>query len=155
MIRETYGTLLEGVRVVDHLIHEDGRGYFTELWKTTYDGMRGQFRQLNCAKSKKNVLRGLHYQDQTKFVMPITGRIFDVAIDTMTGKWFGVELDSTCGLFIPAQYAHGYLVLSDEAIVQYIVDKPYMKELEQNHRYDSFGIDWPLDGLPILSAKDA
>ena len=155
MNRKTYGTPLEGVRIVEHRLHKDERGYFVEMWKNAYDGMRGPFRQLNCAKSKKNVLRGLHYQDQTKLVMPITGKIFDVAVDPMTGKWFGVELDVSCGLFISAKYAHGYLVLSDDAIVQYVVDKPYMKEYERNYHYDAFDIEWPLDGPPILSAKDA
>lgn len=152
---KTYGQELPGVKVIDHIRYKDPRGYFTELWKTSTIPMRGEFYQLNLAKSKKNVLRGMHRQNQTKLVMPVYGVIFDVALEPETGKWFGVELDETCALLIPPQYAHGYLVLSEEAIVQYVVDAPYNKKEEENFNWDNYKIDWPIEGKPILSSKDA
>lgn len=149
------GEMLPGLKIVEHTKHKDDRGDFSELWKTANDNMRGTFRQLNCATSKQHVLRGMHKQDQTKLVMPVDGEIFDVALDPVTGKWFGIFLDNSRALLIPPQYAHGYVVLSDRAIVQYIVDAPYNKSLEENFNWNNYGIKWPLKVSPILSAKDA
>jgi dTDP-4-dehydrorhamnose 3,5-epimerase len=87
--------------------------------------------------------------------MPVTGTIFDVALDPETGKWFGIQLDDSCALLIPPQYAHGYLVLSETAIVQYIVDAPYNKSKEENFNWNKYGIEWPIKGYPILSEKDS
>ena len=157
----TFGTFLPGLKVINHTKHKDSRGSFSELWKITDDDMRGPvqdgwpFRQLNIATSSKNVLRGMHRQNQFKRVMPVYGKIFDVALEPVSGNWFGIELDDTCGLLIPPQYAHGYLVLSDLAIVQYVVDRPYNKAEEENFNWNKYGIEWPLEGLPLLSAKDA
>jgi dTDP-4-dehydrorhamnose 3,5-epimerase len=156
----TFGTFLPGLKIFSHTKHGDERGSFCELWKITSDDMRGPvrdgwpFRQLNIATSSKNVLRGMHRQNQFKCVMPVYGRIFDVALQPETGEWFGIELDDTCGLLIPPQYAHGYLVLSDVAIVQYVVDRPYNKSEEENFNWDNYKIEWPIKGYPILSAKD-
>jgi dTDP-4-dehydrorhamnose 3,5-epimerase len=147
--------LLPGLEIIKHTKYSDYRGDFCELWKTATDNMRGTFRQLNAATSKRNVLRGMHRQDQTKLVMPVIGTIFDVALDPETGKWFGIQLDNSCALLIPPQYAHGYLVLSDTAIVQYIVDAPYNKSKEENFNWNKYGIEWPIKGYPILSEKDA
>jgi dTDP-4-dehydrorhamnose 3,5-epimerase len=87
--------------------------------------------------------------------MPVYGNIFDVVLDPKTGKWFGIFLDDSTALLIPPQYAHGYLVTSETAIVQYIVDAPYNKSEEENFNWSSYGIGWPIQGLPILSTKDA
>jgi dTDP-4-dehydrorhamnose 3,5-epimerase len=95
----------------------------------------------------------MHRQDQTKLVMPLFGRIFDVALNPKTGEWCGVELDDKTALLIPPQYAHGYVVLSDTSIVQYIVDAPYNKSLEENFNWASYNIDWPIKDV-ILSDKD-
>ena len=152
---------MPGLELVTHTKHHDNRGDFCETWKITSDNMRGPiyngwpFRQLNTATSHKNVLRGLHRQNQFKLVLPVYGKIFDVALEPHSGEWFGIELDETCGLLIPPQYAHGYLVLSDMAVVQYIVDKPYDKDIEENFSWDGYGIEWPVESTPILSAKDA
>ena len=152
---KTYGESLPGVEVITHTKFEDSRGDFCELWKSDSDKMRGTFRQINLASSKYNVLRGMHRQDQSKLVMPLFGEIFDVALDVESKKWFGVVLDNTTALFIPPQYAHGYLVLTETSLVQYVVDMPYNKPLEENFRWDSYSIVWPTPFVPILSDKDA
>ena len=148
------GKMLPGIKVVTNLRFLDNRGYFVELWNSEIS-MRGNYRQLNCAFSTFGVLRGMHYQDQTKFVMPIVGKIFDVVLDPNTGNWFGIELDAFKGLLIPPQYAHGYLVLSAEAIVQYVVDAPYDQSKEKLYKWDQYNIKWPTFITPVLSQKDA
>ena len=152
--KKTFGEMLPGLQIIEHTKYNDSRGSFCELWKITNDNMRESFRQLNIATSSKNVLRGMHRQNQFKQVMPVYGKIFDVALEPASGKWFGIELDETCALLIPPQYAHGYLVMSDVSVVEYIVDRPYNKEEEENFNWNNYGIEWPMDGLPILSAKD-
>jgi dTDP-4-dehydrorhamnose 3,5-epimerase len=153
--------MLPGLQIIEHKKHKDSRGDFCELWKITNDDMRGPirdgwpFRQLNIATSSKNVLRGMHRQNQFKLVMPVHGQIFDVALNPENGKWFGIFLDTSNALLIPPQYAHGYLVISDTATVQYIVDAPYNKAEEENFNWKNYGIEWPIDGDPILSEKDA
>jgi dTDP-4-dehydrorhamnose 3,5-epimerase len=147
--------LLPGVKIITHKKYADDRGDFCELWKINNDNMRGTFRQVNLATSRYNVLRGMHRQDQTKLVMPITGKIFDVALDPESGAWCGVVLDNNTALLIPAQYAHGYLVLSDDAVVQYVVDAPYNKAVEENFKWNAYGIMWPTESPPVLSDKDA
>jgi len=151
--------ILEGVKVIDRVQYKDNRGYFSETWKSfnwlIEDGLRGGFRQLNTAESKQNVLRGMHRQDQTKLVMPIYGEIYDVVLNPETREWFGIKLDNTKSLLVPPQYAHGYLVLSETSIVQYIVDKPYNKQLEENFKWNEYGIDWPIKQNIILSEKDS
>lgn len=148
------GDWLPGVKLITHLRHIDERGYFTVLTETTHDDMRGTFRQINIAKSKHNVLRGMHRQNQTKLVMPMVGEIFDVVLDPETGKWCGVKLYSENALLVPPQYAHGYMVLSEYAIVQYVVDAPYNPKEEENFKWNEYGIAWPILGDPILSDKD-
>ena len=146
--------LLPGVELITHKKFADARGDFCELWKSSSDGMRGTFRQVNLARSRHNVLRGMHRQDQSKLVMPVTGRIFDVALDPETGEWCGVVLDKNTALLIPPRYAHGYLVLSDDALVQYVVDAPYNKSLEENFKWNAYSITWPISQEPVLSEKD-
>ncbi len=150
-----YGEMLPGVRLIEHKKHVDHRGDFCELWKISEDDMRGTFRQLNLATSRKGVLRGMHRQDQTKFVTAVTGTVFDVALNVDTKQWVALELDGSNAILIPPYYAHGYLVLSDIAKVQYIVDAPYNKEEEENFNYTDYGIDWPSGIEIILSEKDS
>ena len=153
-VKENPCKILPGIKVVNNYKFFDNRGYFVELWNSEIP-MRGSYRQLNCAFSTFGVLRGMHYQDQTKFVMPIVGKIFDVVLDPNTGNWFGIELDASKSLLIPPQYAHGYLVLSAEAIVQYVVDAPYDQSKEKLYRWDQYNIEWPTFITPVLSQKDA
>ena len=155
MSEKTFGELLPGLQIINHKKYKDSRGDFCELWKINNDSMRGDFRQLNIASSACDVLRGMHRQNQTKLVMPVHGQIFDVALDPESGKWFGIFLDTSNALLIPPQYAHGYLVTSNTATVQYIVDAPYNKDEEENFNWNNYGIEWPIEGNPILSEKDA
>lgn len=149
-----YGELLPGVEMITHKKFNDNRGNFCETWKVENDKMRGTYRQLNTATSSQFVIRGMHRQDQYKLVMPVMGKIFDVALEPESGKWCAVELDEDTGLLIPPQYAHGYMSLSEKTVVQYIVDKPYNKELEENFKWNNYSIEWPTMITPVLSEKD-
>lgn len=150
----------------------DPRGWFSETWNAdsfTRIGLPRDFCQDNQSLSKpKGTLRGLHYQAppsaQSKLIRCLQGRIFDVAVDIRRssptfGRWIGVELSAANGrqLFVPAGYAHGFLTLEDNCMVAYKVDAYYSAQDDGGIAWDdpSIGIVWPLEGDPILSAKDA
>jgi len=129
--------------------------------------IKTNFVQGNHSKSKKNVLRGLHYQispmEQAKLVRCIRRKIFDVAVDirkgsSSYGKWIGGYLsdENKNILFIPARFAHGYLVVSEEAEIIYRVTKEYSPKHDRGIIWNdhAIGIDWPLSEEPILSEKD-
>lgn len=153
-------------------IHGDSRGYFTEtfrqdLWES-FLGFSLGFCQDNESKSSKGVLRGLHYQlepyAQTKLVRVLKGKVLDVAVDIRKGSpTFGehveVELseDNKRQLFVPRGFAHGFVVLSDEAVFAYKVDNYYSPENDRGIAFNdpALNIDWKLslDKLQ-LSNKD-
>lgn len=150
---------------------EDARGWFSETWKAQRQaslGLPGSYSQDNESYSRsKGTLRGMHFQAppiaQAKLVRCLRGRIFDVVVDIRKrsptfGKWLGLELAAETGsqLFIPAGYAHGYLTLEDDCIVGYKVDLPYSEPHESGVAWNdpAVGIQWPIEGLPILSEKD-
>lgn len=150
---------------------EDARGWFSETWndqKFAELGIRNEFCQDNQSLSKsKGTLRGLHFQTppfaQAKLVQCLQGRIFDVAVDIRRasptyGKWFGLELSADNGkqLFIPAGYAHAFLTLEDDCMIAYKVDAHYSAPHDGGIAWNdpAIAIDWPLEGDPILSAKD-
>jgi dTDP-4-dehydrorhamnose 3,5-epimerase len=151
-------------------VFSDGRGLFMETYKKSVfekAGIKGDFIQDNYSSSKKNVLRGLHYQappmEQAKLVRCIRGKIFDVAVDIREGspyftKWVGEYLteENKKIIFIPAGFAHGYLVLSDKAEIVYKVNKEYSKNHERGvfWKDSKVAIEWPLSIDPILSEKD-
>jgi len=151
-------------------IFTDERGFFMEAYKKSVfekAGIKENFIQDNHSKSRKNVLRGLHYQlppmSQSKLVRCIRGEVFDVAVDIRKGSpyfgaWVGEYLneDDKRMIFIPSGFAHGYLVLSEEAEIVYKVDKEYSKDHERGifWKDPEVGIDWPLSVSPILSEKD-
>ena len=136
-------TEIEGVYVIEPKVFKDARGYFMEAWKQSeFEANIGKisFIQDNESKSSFGVLRGLHYQkgeySQSKLVRVIKGRVLDVAVDIRKssptfGKHVMVELseDNKRQFFIPRGFAHGFLVLSDEAIFTYKVDNPYAPRL--------------------------
>jgi len=159
---------LEGLKLIIPKVFKDERGYFFESYRSSLyqkAGIDVSFVQDNCAYSKKRCLRGMHYQTepgQDKLVWVSRGMIFDVAVDIRPesetfGKWKSVVLDDSkkMQLFIPKGFAHGYLVLSDDAVVHYKVSSVYQRTSEKGFRYDDpeVGIDWPCHD-PILSERD-
>lgn len=159
-----------GLVVIEPEVHEDARGYFMETYsKKAFEeiGIDTEFVQDNQSKSSKGVLRGLHRQvehPQAKLVRVTRGEVFDVAVDMREGsetygKWYGVILsaENKKQFFIPRGFAHGFLVLSDEAEFVYKCDDFYAPGDESGVKWDSAGIDWPLDkvgGKVQTSAKD-
>lgn len=164
-------TEIEGVYIIEPRVFNDARGYFMEAWKqeefNEHIGRVG-FIQDNESKSSFGVLRGLHYQkgeaSQAKLVRVIKGKVLDVAVDIRRssptfGKHVTVELseDNKRQFFIPHGFAHGFLVLSQEAIFTYKVDRPYAPQAEAGIRWNDpdLAIEWPIDpGQVQTSAKD-
>ena len=167
---EVIATDLPGVLRLRPRIFADDRGWFAETWNQDAfraAGLPAHFVQDNQSRSRKNVLRGLHFQlqhPQGKLVRAVAGRIFDVAVDIRKssshfGRWVAVELSAEVPeiLWIPPGFAHGFLVLSDSADVLYKTTDFYHSAAERTIRWNdpSIGIEWPLTGEPVISAKDA
>lgn len=164
-------TKIEGMFLVEPAVFEDNRGYFMETYNENDFKDAGYdltFVQDNQSKSSKGVLRGLHLQvnyPQGKLVRVIKGEVFDVGVDLRKdsdtyGEWFGAILsdENKKQLFIPEGFAHGFLVLSDEAEFVYKCTEFYHGDDEGGIKWDDpdIGIDWPLDDIDeiILSDKD-
>lgn len=164
-------TIINGVWLIQPSIIEDERGYFFESFKEDeFKKNVGDidFIQENQSKSSYGVIRGLHYQKgeyaQSKLVRCVKGKILDVAVDIREGSpTFGKHVsailteDNHCQLFIPRGFAHGFSVLSDEAIVQYKCDNYYNKDSEGgvNILDKSLNIEWMIpEEKMILSEKD-
>jgi dTDP-4-dehydrorhamnose 3,5-epimerase len=162
-------TAIAGVLALEPKVFGDARGFFMETWNQrdfAEAGIDAAFVQDNHSRSARNVLRGLHYQirkPQGKLVRVTAGEIFDVAVDLRRGspsfrRWVGTRLDAASRrmLWIPAGFAHGFLVLSDVAEVQYKTTDYYAPEQERTLLWNdpALGIDWPLAGAPVLSDKD-
>ena len=164
-------TDIKGVWVLTPKVFNDNRGYFFEAWKKSdFEAHVGKvdFIQDNESKSSCGVLRGLHYQkgtySQAKLVRVIKGKVLDVAVDLRKssptfGKHVMVELseDNKRQLFIPRGFAHGFLVLSPEAIFTYKVDNIYAPAHEASIRWNDpqIGINWPIDQKDVVtSPKD-
>lgn len=167
-------TRLPEVLMLEPKAFGDDRGFFMESWnQQRFDQALGRavrFVQDNHSRSACGVLRGLHYQvrqAQDKLVRVVSGRVFDVAVDMRRssprlGQWAGVELSAENGrqLWVPAGFAHGFLVLSDHADLLYKTSDYYSPEHERALAWNDphVGIQWPLEqipGSPTLSAKDA
>ncbi len=164
-------TSIEGIYVIQPRVFGDNRGYFMETYneKQFLDGgLDLRFVQDNESKSSKGVLRGLHFQtkhSQGKLVKVTKGEVFDVAVDLRHGsptygKWEGLILseDNKKQFYIPEGFAHGFLVLSEEAIFNYKCTDFYYPEYEGGILWndEEIGIEWPLDLVEevILSDKD-
>ncbi len=163
-------TEIEGVCIIEPTVFGDNRGYFMETYsKPDFEeiGIKEEFVQDNQSKSKKGVLRGLHFQienTQGKLVRVIKGRVFDVAVDLRPGsktygKWEGVILseENKKMFYIPPYFAHGFLVLSDEAEFTYKCTDIYNHSAESGIKYDdpAIGIKWPeVDAEILTSEKD-
>ena len=163
-------TVIPGVYIIEPSVFGDHRGYFLEsfnLEKFQKNIVPIKFVQDNESKSSRGVLRGLHFQkppfEQTKLVRCVSGSILDVAVDLRKnsktyGKSFSVELSSENNkqLFVPKGFAHGFQVISDEAIVNYKVDNFYNPKSDSGIIWNDQDllIDWNLDIKPVLSVKD-
>ena len=163
-------TEIPDVLIIEPKVFGDDRGFFFEsynerAWQQA-TGLQRHFVQDNHSRSQKGVLRGLHYQlqqPQGKLVRAVLGEVFDVAVDLRKGsdtfgRWVGVRLsaENKRQLWIPEGFAHGFLVLSDVAEFLYKTTDYYAPEHERTLAWDdgSLGIEWPLDGEPLLSQKD-
>lgn len=164
-------TALPEVLILEPKVVGDSRGFFMESFNANTfreaTGLDVQFVQDNHSRSARGVLRGLHYQlqqPQGKLVRVPRGRVFDVAVDMREsspnfGKWVGVELseDNHRQLWVPAGFAHGFVVLSESADFLYKTTDYYAPAHERCLQWNdpAVGVQWPLDGIePVLSAKD-
>lgn len=166
-------TKIEGVYILEPKVFYDNRGYFMETYNAKdFEelGLKYNFIQDNQSKSKKGVLRGLHFQKentQAKLVRCTRGEVFDVAVDLRTGsktygKWESVILseENKKMFIIPKGFAHGFLVLSEEAEFTYKCDDIYNKNAECGLAWNDkdIGIKWPLDNISkeelLISEKD-
>jgi dTDP-4-dehydrorhamnose 3,5-epimerase len=150
-------------------VHSDPRGFFVETYKKSEffeNDIKEKFVQDNWSRSSQGTLRGLHFQKQpkaqAKLVMVLKGEVFDVAVDIRKGsptfgQWVGLTLTEkkVQMLYIPAGFAHGFCVLSDEADFVYKVSNEYSIELDSGIFWNDpeIGIDWPISD-PLLSEKD-
>ena len=162
-------TEIEGVFIIEPKVFNDARGYFMEAWKQQeFNEHIGKvdFIQDNESKSSFGVLRGLHYQkgdlSQAKLVRVIKGKVLDVAVDIRKssptfGKHVMVELseENKRQFFIPRGFAHGFLVLSEEAIFTYKVDNPYAPQAETGIRWNDLdlAIEWPIDFSQVQTSE--
>ena len=162
-------TSLPGVLILEPKVFGDARGFFLESWnKQTFAklGLEADFVQDNHSRSARGVLRGLHYQvnePQGKLVRVVGGSVFDVAVDLRKssphfGRWVGYELsaENQRMMWIPPGFAHGFLVLSGSADFLYKTTTYYAPQWDRGIRWDDpqIGVAWPLEGTPVLSAKD-
>jgi len=162
-------TPIKGLLVIKPRVFEDERGYFFESYRKdalSEYGYTELFVQDNESKSEKSVLRGLHFQKpphaQAKLVRVVKGSILDIAVDIRQssetyGRHFSITLDEKDKrmLLIPVGFAHGFVTLEDETIVNYKCTNVYTKEAEQTLIWndEQIGIDWGFDN-PIISEKD-
>ena len=163
---------LSDVLIIEPKVFGDDRGFFSESFNAAAferaTGVEATFVQDNHSKSERSVLRGLHYQlqqPQGKLIRVVQGEIYDVAVDIRSGsstfgQWVGVTLsaENKKQLWVPADFAHGFIVVSETAEVLYKTTDYYAPEHERSIRWDDPGlaIDWPVEALPPkLSARDA
>lgn len=160
---------IDGVFLIKPKLFGDSRGFFMESYKKSEfvkNGIDYDFPQDNHSKSVKGVLRGLHYQanpaQQAKLVRCIKGKIYDIAVDLRKGsktfaKWIRVELseENSHMLFIPEGFAHGFVVLSDEAELLYKTNTEYAPEYDRGILWcdKDINVNWGISD-PILSEKD-
>lgn len=160
---------IEGLVLIKPRVFGDDRGFFLESYKKSdfiVNGINVEFVQDNHSRSTKGVLRGLHYQaypcQQAKLVRCTKGKIYDIAVDirkdsSTFGKWLKVELseENKNMFFIPEGFAHGFVVLSDEAELLYKTNHEYSLDHDRGLLWcdEEIGIDWGIDN-PILSEKD-
>jgi dTDP-4-dehydrorhamnose 3,5-epimerase len=163
-------TAIPDVLLIEPQVFGDERGFFFESFNQakfeTAIGRRVSFVQDNHSRSVKNVLRGLHYQiqqPQGKLVRVVQGEVFDVAVDLREsspffGQWVGefLSAENKRQLWVPEGFAHGFVVISDTGEFLYKTTDYWAPEFERSIAWNDpvIGIQWPIQGLPALSAKD-
>ena len=162
-------TGLDGVVIIEPQVHGDERGFFQEIWKASSykkHELPVTFSQANISRSTKGILRGLHYQvrqPQGKLVSVFEGRIFDVAVDirpgsSSFGQWAGVELSAACHrqLYVPEGFAHGFIVLSDSALIHYHCTSEYSPQNDAAIAWNDpdIAVKWPCEP-EVISQKDS
>jgi len=171
MAIQVTATALPEVKLIEPKVFGDARGYFYESFNARefaeHIGAGIEFVQDNHSRSTKGVLRGLHYQiehAQGKLVRVVEGVVFDVVVDIRRsspnfGKWAGVTLsaDNHRQLWVPPGFAHGFVVVSEAAQFLYKTTDYWFPEHERCIVWNDaeIGIEWPIDGEPVLAAKDA
>ncbi len=164
-------TAIPDVLILEPKVFGDARGFFFESFNARdfaqATGLNVEFVQDNHSKSAQGVLRGLHYQiehAQGKLVRVVQGEVFDVAVDLRQssptfGQWVGERLsaDNKRQLWVPPGFAHGFVVLSERAEFLYKTTDYWYPEHERSLLWNdpAMGIDWPIEGQPLLAAKDA
>lgn len=163
-------TAIPDVLIIEPKVYGDARGFFFESYNehafAQATGLKVNFVQDNHSRSAKGVLRGLHYQlkqPQGKLVRVVRGSVYDVAVDLRKssptfGRWVGAELseDNQRQMWVPAGFAHGFLVTSESADFLYKTTDYYAPEQERCIAWNdpAIGIQWPLAEAPVLSGKD-
>jgi dTDP-4-dehydrorhamnose 3,5-epimerase len=162
-------TKLPGVVVIEPDVYQDERGAFMEAWNARcyrQHGLDVSFVQDNVSRSRRDVLRGLHFQNpypQGKLVSVLEGQVYDVVVDIRVssktfGAWLGMTLSSENArqVYVPEGFAHGFLTTSEKALFQYKCTDFYHPEAEKSLRWNDpkLGIEWPVEE-PVLSEKDA
>lgn len=164
-------TSIPDVKIIEPAVFGDERGFFMETWNQNkfeqeVTGKSTTFVQDNHSKSRKGILRGLHFQTentQGKLVRVVSGEVFDVAVDIRKdsatfGQWVGVYLsaENKHQLWVPEGFAHGFYVTSDEAEFVYKCTDFYNPSAEVSIAWDDkdIGIEWPVSSMPVLSNKD-
>ena len=164
-------TAIPEVLVIEPAVFGDARGFFFESWnERAFNALVGRdvrFVQDNHSMSARNVLRGLHYQvrqPQGKLVRVVAGEVYDVAVDLRRssptfGRWVGERLSAENHrmMWVPAGFAHGFVVLSESAEFLYKTTDYYAPQHERTLLWNdpALGIDWPVAGTPVLKPKDA
>ncbi|MCG1055573.1 dTDP-4-dehydrorhamnose 3,5-epimerase [Mycetohabitans sp. B5] len=171
MAIQVKATSLPEVKIIEPQIFGDERGFFFESFNAREFAQsvnsNAVFVQDNHSRSAKGVLRGLHYQiehAQGKLIRVVYGEVFDVAVDIRRsspnfGKWVGIYLsaENRRQLWVPAGFAHGFLTLSDSAEFLYKTTDYWFPKFERSILWNDpkLGIEWPLQGDPVVAAKDA
>lgn len=165
---DVFDGTLPGVRVIEPDVHADERGAFLETWNARDYGKHGlnvTFVQDNLSRSRRHVLRGLHFQNprsQGKLISVLKGEVYDVVVDIRSasdtfGEWEGMVLsaDNARQVYVPEGFAHGFVVTSEEALFHYKCTDFYHPEAEGVIRWNDpvLDIDWPV-AEPILSDRD-
>ena len=165
-------TAIPDLKIIEPAVFSDDRGYFLETWNSqTFNkaGLNWSFVQDNQSKSRRNVLRGMHYQiqsPQAKLVRVVTGAVFDVAVDLRRdsptfGRWAGAELTEANHrmMWVPIGFAHGFLTLTDDTQLVYKCTDFYASQYERTVMWNDpdLAISWPLPAgqEPLVSPKDA